>query len=108
MKIYKEDNLIKGWFVGNFTPTCFSSDVCEVAVKRYKSQDYEKSHFHKIATEITFIIDGTVSMNNIEYIKGDIIVIEPNESTDFLCLTDVTTVVVKVPCVQNDKYEDTK
>ena len=43
-------------------------------------------------------------MNNIEYSEGDIIKVEPNESTDFKCLTDVTTVVIKTPCVKNDKY----
>lgn len=106
MKIYKEDNLIKGWFVGNFSPSCFNTDVCEVAVKRYKKQDSESSHHHKIATEITFIVDGLVQMNNITYGQGSIILIEPGESTDFIAIEDTTTVVVKVPCVSNDKYGD--
>ena len=108
MKSYKEKNLIKGWFVGSFDPSCFKTNVCEVAVKRYQANDYEPSHHHKISTEITFIVNGSVLMNGIQYNTGDILAIEPNESTDFLCLTDVTTVVVKVPCVHNDKYEDTK
>lgn len=106
MKSYKEKILTRGWFVGHFDPTCFKTDNCEVAVKRYAADDYEPSHHHKIATETTFIVSGSVTMNNITYNSGDIIVIEPNESTDFLALTDTITVVVKVPCVQNDKYED--
>mgnify|MGYP004635474661 CR=1 FL=1 len=38
---------------------------------------------------------------------GDIIVMEPNEATDFECLQDGTTnVVVKIPGANNDKYEE--
>jgi len=29
---------------------------------------------------------------------------EPGQATDFVPLTEVTTVVVKVPCVRGDKY----
>ena len=65
----------------------------------------EELHYHKIATEITVITQGRVKMNGVEYIKGDIIVMEPGESTDFECLEDGTqNVVVKIPGVNNDKY----
>lgn len=97
--------MVKGWFVGKFTPTVLSTNDVEVAVKRYKKGDYEASHYHKIATEITVIVSGRVRMNNIEYGPDDIIVMEPNESTDFECLEDNTVnVVVKFPGVNNDKY----
>ena len=97
--------MVKGWFVGKFTPTVLSTNDVEVAVKRYKKGDYEASHYHKIATEITVIVSGRVRMNNIEYGPDDIIVMEPNESTDFECLEDHTVnVVVKFPGVNNDKY----
>ena len=44
-------------------------------------------------------------MNGIEYREGDIIVIEPNDSTDFEALEDNTVnVVVKIPGANNDKY----
>ena len=75
-------------------------------VKRYKAGDYESSHYHKIATEITLIVSGQVEMNGIYYDEDDIIVIEPNDRTDFKCLTDVVTVVVKYPGANDDKYVD--
>jgi len=104
MKIYNLQNMKLGWFIGQFNPTAFKSEACEVAIKYYKKGDYDKSHYHKIATEITAIVDGKVQMNNIEYNKNDIIVIEPNDLTDFLALSDATTVVVKIPGALNDKY----
>ena len=104
MKKYNIKDMVKGWFIGNFEPTLYDTDLFEVAVKRYKKGDSEERHTHKIATEFTMIIDGDVIMDGTRYTKDDIIVIEPNESTDFKCLTDVVTLVVKTPCVKNDKY----
>jgi quercetin dioxygenase-like cupin family protein len=39
-----------------------------------------------------------------EWGAGDIIVIDPNESTAFEALEDTLTVVVKTPSVAGDKY----
>lgn len=104
MRVEKLDKMIKGWFVGDFEPTILKTDAVEVAVKKYKAGDYESAHYHKIATEITVIVSGEVEMNGIRYAEGDIIVIEPNEATDFRAITDVVTTVVKYPGANNDKY----
>ncbi len=104
MKHYKLDKMLRGWFVGAFTPTALKTDMCEVAVKNYNAGDYETTHHHKIATEITLILDGRVEMFGKEWGPGDIISISPGESTDFRAITDVKSVVVKVPGALNDKY----
>jgi quercetin dioxygenase-like cupin family protein len=104
MKVDKLDRMVKGWFVGNFEPTVIKTNDVEVAVKKYKAGDYESAHYHKIATEITVIISGEVEMNGKKFIEGDIIVIEPNEPTDFRVLKDTITAVVKYPGANNDKY----
>ncbi len=104
MKTAKLDDMIKGWFVGNFEPTLLKTNDVEVAVKEYKKGDYEDMHYHKIATEITVIVSGKVKMNGVEYSKGDIIVTKPNEATDFEVLEDTVNTVVKYPGVNDDKY----
>jgi hypothetical protein len=43
-------------------------------------------------------------MNGETFHHGDIVMLEPGEPTDFEALTDVTTVVVKMPSVIGDKY----
>lgn len=106
MEISQLENMIKGWFIGDFEPSLYKTNDVEVGVKYYKEGDYEPLHFHKIATEFTVIIDGTVKMNGIVYGTGSIIKILPNESTDFLALTNVKTVVVKIPGASNDKYQN--
>ncbi len=106
MNKHKLEDFKQGWFIGNFEPSLSKTEDVEIAVKKYQKGDYEPSHHHKIATEYTLILDGQVRMSGEEYGSGEIVVISPGESTDFLAETDVTTVVVKLPCAPNDKYID--
>ena len=106
MKITKLENMVKGWFVGNFEPTLYKTNDVEVAVKTYHAGEYEITHHHKIATEITVIISGEVEMSGNKLTSGDIITISPGESTDFRAITDTVTAVVKIPGASNDKYID--
>lgn len=105
MKIANLNDMVKGWFIGNFEPSLCKTNDVEIAIKTYKKGDKEQKHYHKIATEYTVIISGRVKMNGIDYVAGDIVVMEPNEATDFECLQDGTiNVVVKLPGANNDKY----
>jgi quercetin dioxygenase-like cupin family protein len=96
--------MVKGWFVGAFSPAAFDTTNCEVAIKIYKEGDSECAHYHKIATEITMVVEGNVRMMGQEFGKGDIIVLEPGEVTAFESLTEAINVVVKVPGALNDKF----
>jgi len=102
---YNLDDMFKGWFIGNFEPSIFKTNDVEVGVKKYKAGDDENAHFHKIATEFTVIISGEVEMNGVVYKENDIIKIVPNVVTNFKAITDVITVVVKLPGANDDKYE---
>jgi len=104
MKLIKLEDMSRGWFVGNFSPTVYQTNQVEVAVKAYQKGDFEPKHYHKVATEITAIISGRVKMNEVEYQVGDIIVISPYEVTDFEALENAVTTVVKIPGANNDKY----
>ena len=104
MEVSNLDDMIKGWFIGDFDPSLYKTEDVEVGVKCYKKGDYEREHFHKIAIEFTVILDGHVKMKDKEYGSGSIVKIMPGEATDFEALSDVTTVVVKIPGAKNDKY----
>ena len=104
MKIAKLDEMKGGWFIGNFEPSLLKTNDCEVAVKRYREGDYEKSHYHKVATEYTVVVQGRVKMFGTVYSAGDIIIVEPGEITDFYALEDSVNVVLKIPGTNNDKY----
>lgn len=104
MKTAKLEDMAKGWIVGNFIPTLYKTNEVEVAVKKYKAGDAEGKHYHKVATEITVVSSGEVVMNGITYRDGDIIILAPQDISDFYAVTDTVTTVVKIPGVNNDKY----
>lgn len=104
MKHFRLEAMVKGWFVGGFSPAAVQTDACEVAVKHYKAGDHEQAHFHKLATEVTLIVSGRVRMVGQEWGPGDIVVLEPGTVTDFEALTDAVNVVVKTPGAANDKF----
>ena len=104
MEKYNLSDMINGWFIGNFEPSLFKSSEVEVAVKKYKCGDKEEKHYHKIATEFTVILVGSAQMNQQIFQSGDIVIIKPGEETDFCALTDLITVVVKIPGANSDKY----
>jgi quercetin dioxygenase-like cupin family protein len=96
--------MTRGWFVGAFSPSVLFTRDVEVAVKYYKAQDVEQPHFHKVATEITVVLSGTVVMNGQRFVTGDIVTVVPGEVVYFSALEDSSTVVVKIPGVDGDKY----
>lgn len=79
-----------------------NTQACEVTVKSCSAGDAESAHFHKIATEITLVLNGTVRMCGRDFSAGDIVLLQPGEITYFQALTYSTNVVVKVPGALND------
>ena len=105
MKVYNLKDMFKGWFIGNFDPSVLKTNDVEVGVQQYEEGEEEDGHVHKIASEITLVLEGRLLLNGKEYKEGDILIIEPNEPmTSFKTLTKVRTVVVKFPGANEDKY----
>jgi hypothetical protein len=104
MKHDRLEKMVKGWFVGAFSPAAHSTEACEVAVKLYVAGESESAHQHKVATEVTLILSGEVRMMGRTWRNGDIITLSPGETTDFEAITDAVTVVVKTPSILGDKY----
>lgn len=104
MRVSKLSDMKGGWFIGNFEPSLYKTNDCEVAVKTYKKGDCEEAHYHRIATEYTIVTSGKVKMFDTEFVQGDIIIVEPGDATAFEALEDTTNVVVKIPGANNDKY----
>ena len=106
MKVGRLRDMKGGWFIGAFEPTVLATDACEVGLKTYRKGEVNPMHYHKLATETTLILSGEAEINGVVHRAGDIIVVEPEERSDFKALTDVTVVVVKVPGALGDKYTD--
>ena len=107
MKIHQLSDMVRGWFVGAFSPAALQTGDVEVGVKRYPAGASEEAHYHKIATELTLILEGTAEINGQRFEAGTIITAEPGEVISFRTLTAVIAVVVKHPGALGDKFPAT-
>jgi quercetin dioxygenase-like cupin family protein len=105
MKIDNLDNMFRGWFVGNFTPSVYKTAIFEVGVLKHDKGEKWPKHFHKEAIEVNVLISGKMIINNELLLPGNIFVIEKNEIADPEFLEDCTIVCVKTPSIPGDKYE---
>jgi hypothetical protein len=106
MQAFEIADMVGGWFIGHFKPAVVNSEQFEVAIKYYRAGDKEPRHHHRVAWEITAIASGAVRMCGRVFSQGDIVQLQPGESTDFEALEDTITMVVKSPSVAGDKYLD--
>jgi len=100
----KLNQFIRGWLVGDFTPSLFKSKDIEIGIKKYSTGDKEIKHVHKIITEYTIIISGKFKMNEKILNENDIAIVEPEEAVDFECLESGSNLIIKTPSIPNDKY----
>jgi hypothetical protein len=104
MIIKKLKNMTKGWFIGNFEPSMLKTEIFEVGcLERKKGKDIR--HYHKIATEITCLLSGSMIINGTRMEQGDIFILEPYTISESEFYEDSKLVVVKIPSVIGDKYE---
>jgi hypothetical protein len=104
MTLHRLEDMVGGWMVGDFAPSCIRTTSCEIACKHYPAGAAEAAHVHRIATELTLIAWGRARMNDRILTAGDIVVLAPGEAADFEAFEATTTVVVKMPSVVGDKY----
>jgi quercetin dioxygenase-like cupin family protein len=104
MKIYKETDMHRGWFIGDFEPSVLKTNKFEVGVLKHKKDETWKAHFHKEAIEYNYLIEGEMTIQGQLLKAGDIFVIDKYEVADPHFITDCTVVVVKAPSIPQDKY----
>ena len=103
MKQFKLDNMIGGWFVGDFTPSVYKNKNIEVGIKYYQAGDKDPLHVHHETWEVTVLLVGRAIMAGQELNKGDILLLEPGDESSFEALEDSALVVVKYPSLPSDK-----
>jgi len=104
MKIHNIKDFYRGWFVGDFSPTSYTTKDFEVGLINHKKGEFWPAHYHKLSTEINLLIEGEMIINETKLFSGDIFIIEPNEVSKPEFLTDCKLVVIKTPSIPSDKY----
>lgn len=105
MKVTKLSDYIRGWIIGNFTPSLIKTKQFEVGILSHKKGEDWPEHYHKVATEYNVLLEGSMNVNGRHIYKGDVFVIEKNETSKPTFFEDCTVLVVKIPSIPGDKYK---
>ena len=97
-------DMVGGWIVGNFEPTCLKTTACEVACKHYDAGAAEAAHVHRIATEMTLDRRRSRHHERPHLRRRRHHRARAGRSHRFSRARKTTTVVVKMPSVLGDKY----
>lgn len=110
MKIFNINDMKGGWFVGDFEPTAFKTKDFEVGYHFYEKGQQWESHYHKLTTEINYVIRGEMKLNGQLLKRGDVFIVYPDEVVTPEYLTDVELIISRDGSPKNDKYivEDDK
>lgn len=100
----KLSDMTRGWFIGDFEPSLLKTKDFEVGILTHKKGDLWPEHYHKIATEYTVLISGSMTICGELIESGTIFVLNPYEIADPVFHEDCVIVVVKTPSVKGDKY----
>ena len=106
MKLFRLEDMKKGWFAGDFEPTAFKTKDFEISYRIHPSGEQRPEHTHTHTTEINLLISGTMSFQDRELTNGDIFIVEPWEISNPVFYTDCAIVCVRTPSM-NDKLEIT-
>ena len=104
MDIIKMETMMGGWFIGNFKPSAYKTDRFEVCYKHHLKGEKWETHYHKEGTEINYLVNGKMIIQNKELNTGDIFILKPYEIADPIFIEDCTVLIVKTPSVSGDKY----
>jgi len=104
VKITRIENYKGGWFVGNFEPSALKTELFEVCYKVHKKGEQWDKHYHKKSTEINFLLEGKMTIQDQELKSGDVFIIYPYEIADPVFLEDCKVFIVKTPSDVNDKF----
>lgn len=102
MKILRIEDMKDGWFVGDFSPTAFSSKNFEVNYRVHPKGQIWDAHYHTTVTEINLLISGRMQIQDQLIVSGDIFIIYPLEIADPIFLEECSIICVKTPSL-NDK-----
>lgn len=108
MQIFNISDFKLGWFIGDFEPNVLRTKDFEIAHHTYPKDFKSEPHYHKVATEINYIVRGSLMMATgggwMELKRGDGFIFRPGEFYSVEYLEETDLIVIKAPSVIGDKY----
>lgn len=102
--IWKRSDFIRGWFIGNFTPSILKTSLFEAGLLEHKKGEKWPYHYHKVADEYNILIEGAMLLNERRIESGQSFTISHCEIACPIFLEDCLVLCIKIPSCPQDKY----
>jgi hypothetical protein len=103
MQVRNIEEMVGGWFIGNFDPAILKTEHFEVGYKLHRKGEDWPAHYHT-GMEYNFLISGKMEICGEVLEAGALFTIESMEVAAPVFLEDCQVVVIKVPSLPGDKY----
>ena len=103
MKIRNIQEFTRGWFIGNFKPAVHTTPDFEICLKTFAAGEGEPDSVQGVATEVTLVVSGEITINGRTLGAGDICSLAPREMANFFANRDSVVIGIKFPSLPNDK-----
>ncbi len=102
--IFKLENFVNGWIIGDFEPSILKNTGVELAVmNKKKGIGKNDFHYHENCIEVNVLVKGKMIINDKIILENDVFVIHQNVPSIYEYLEDCTIVVFKNKPSNNDK-----
>jgi dTDP-glucose pyrophosphorylase len=101
---WTRDEFVRGWFIGNFEPNSFKTQLFEVGVLYHQKGERWAYHYHKEITETNILLEGSMIINEKHITQGMQFIFHPNEISCPIFLDDCRVLCIKVPSIVDDKH----
>ena len=103
VKMYKLEDMFRGWFVGDFEPSVMKNTGFEVGYLLHKKGEKWQTHYHNNLIEVNLLVEGKMILNDLEINKNEIFVIDKKVLACPIFLEDCYIICIKVPHMVGDK-----
>lgn len=93
----------RGWLIGDFTPSLVRTKEFEIGILSHKAGEKWPYHIHDKQDEYNYLINGTMTVNDILYSTGDTFVLYKGHPAVPIFKSNCTVLCFKFPSIPSDK-----
>jgi len=103
IKMYKLEDMFRGWFIGDFEPSVLKNTGFEIGYLLHKKGEIWQTHYHNNLIEVNLMVEGRMILNDLEINKNEIFVIDKKVIACPIFLEDCRILCIKIPHMVGDK-----
>ena len=82
MEIFDIKDMVRGWFVGAFSPSVYQTEDFEVGYLSHAQGEKWPAHYHEKVLEINLLVKGKIKFGDVIIEPGNVFIFKPFEVSE--------------------------